>query len=86
MDAAKTGTEEAERAAGDTKGDVAELIRKLKSPDRAVRAKAAAALRQLDPPTGALIGAVFGAGDINSQVAIMKIMRRPGRRKRAASR
>ena len=84
---AKTGPEQVERAAGDPKGDVAELIRRLKSPDRAVRARAAAALRRLDPRRpGQLIGAVFGAGDVDSQVEIMKIMRRPGRRTRAASR
>ena len=83
---AKTETEHVERAAGDPKGNLAELIQRLKSPDRAVRAKAAAALRRLDPPTGALIGAVFGAGDVALQVELMKIMRRPGRRNRAAAR
>ncbi len=84
---AKTGPEEVERAAGDPKGDVAELIRRLRSPDRAVRARAAAALRRLDPPpTWELIGALFSAGDVDFQVEIMKIMRRPGRRTGAASR
>ena len=84
---AKIGAAQVERAAGDPKGDVAELIRRLKSPDRAVRARAAAALRRLDPPpTWELIGALFSAGAVDFQVEIMKIMRRPGRRKRAASR
>lgn len=87
MDAAKARSEEVERAAGDPKEDVAELIRRLKSPDRATRARAAAALRRLDPPpTWELIGALFGAGDVDFQVEIMKIMRRPGRRTRATSR
>ncbi len=87
MDAAKTGTEEVERAAGDPKGDVAELIRRLKSPDRAARAKAAAALRRLDPPPSwELIGALSGAGGADLQVEIMKVIRRMGRRTRPASR
>ncbi len=83
---AKIGPEEVERAAGDPKGDVVELIRRLKSPHKAVRAKAAAALRRLNPPTWALIGALFGAGDVDFQVEIMKVMRGLGRRTRAASR
>ncbi len=87
MGAAKTGTEEVERAAGDPKGDVAELIRRLKSPDRVIRAKAAAALRRLDPPpTWELFEAMIRAEDASYQAEIMKIMRRPGRRTRAASR
>ncbi len=84
---AKIGAAQVERAAGDPKEDVVELIRRLKSPGRAVRARAGAALRRLDPPpTWALIGALFGAGDVDFQVEIMKIMRRPGRRTGAASR
>ena len=84
---AKPGPAKVERAAGDPKGDVAGLIRRLKSPDRAVRARAAAALRRLDPPpTWELIGALSCTGDVDFQVEIMKIMRRPGRRTRAASR
>ncbi len=83
----KIGAAQVERAAGDPKGDVAELIRRLKSPDRAVRARAAAALRRLDPPpTWELIGALSSVGDVDFQVEIMKIMRRPGRRTRASSR
>ncbi len=83
---AKTGTEQAERAAGDPKGDVAELIRRLKSPDRAARARAAAALRRLDPPpTWELFKAMIRTEDVDLQVEIMKIMRRPGRRTGAAS-
>ncbi len=84
---AKIGPEEVERAAGDPKGDVAGLIRRLKSPDRAVRTRAAAALRRLDPPpTWELIGALFCTGDTDLQVEIMKIMRRPGKRTGPASR
>ncbi len=84
---AKIGAAQVERAAGDPKGDVAELIRRLKSPDRAVRARAAAALRRLDPPpTWELIGALSSAGDVDFQVEIMKVMRGLGRRTRAASR
>ena len=83
---AKTGPEHVEGAAGDPKGNIAELIQRLKSPDRVIRAKAAAALRRLDPPAWQLIGAVFGAGDVDSQVEIMKIMRRLGRRNRAGTR
>ncbi|MEO6808903.1 MAG: hypothetical protein ABI353_07305 [Isosphaeraceae bacterium] len=84
---AKIKAEQVERAIEDSKGDVADLIRRLKSPDRAVRARAAADLRRLDPPpTWELIGALFGTGDVDFQVEIMKIMRRPGRRTKAASR
>lgn len=84
---AKIGAEQVERAAGDPKGNVVELIRSLKSPDRAVRARAAAALRRLDPPpTWALLGALFCSEDADFQVEIMKIMRRPGKRTRPASR
>lgn len=73
-------------AAENQKEDVAELICKLKSPDGVVRARAAAALRRLDPPPWVLLGAVFGVGDGDLQVAMMKVMRRTGRRTRAASR
>ncbi len=84
---AKIGAAQVESAAGNPKGTAAELIPLLKSPSRAVRARAAAALRRLDPPpTWELIGALFGAGDPDFQVEIMKIMRRPGKRTRAASR
>lgn len=84
---AKIGPAQVERAAGDPKGDVAGLIRRLKSPDRAVRARAAAALRRLDPPpTWVLLGALFCSEDADFQVEIMKIMRRPGKCTRPASR
>jgi len=84
---AKIGPAQVERAAGDPKEDVAGLIQRLKSPDRAVRARAAAALRRLDPqPTWALLGALFCTGDTDLQVEIMKVMRRPGKRTGPASR
>ena len=84
---AKIGAAQVERAAGDPKEDVADLIRRLKSPDRAVRARAAAALRRLDPPpTWELFKALIRAEDASDQVEIMKVMRGPGRRTKAASR
>ena len=84
---AKIGPEQVERAAEDPKGDVAELIRRLKSPDRGVRAKAGAALCRLDPlPTWELFKAMISTEDASDQVEIMKIMRQPGRRNGAASR
>ncbi len=83
---AKIRAAQVERAAGNPKEHVAELIRSLKSPDGAVRAGAAAALRRLDPPTWELLGAVFGGGDVDLEIALLKVMRRPVRRSRAASR
>ncbi len=84
---AKIGAEQVERATGDPKGNVVELIRRLKSPDRAVRARAAAALRRLyPPPTWELIGALSCTGDADFQVELMKVMRRLGRRTGPASR
>ena len=81
---AKIGPEEIERATEDPNKMVVELIRRLKSPVKAVRARASAALRRLDPPpTWVLLGALFCSEDADFQVEIMK---RPGKRTRPTSR
>ena len=65
---AKAGTEHVGRAAGDPKGDVADLIRQLRSPAQGGPRRASAALRRLDPPPAwELIGALGAPGTRTSR-------------------
>ena len=75
MDAAKTGTGEVERAVAGIKRATVKLINLLKSPDAAVRAAAADALRGLDPPPVLdMITSLLGARDANFQVEIIRVL------------
>jgi hypothetical protein len=75
MDTAKIGPQQVERAVAGIKRATVKLIDLLKSPDEAVRAGAADALRGLDPPPILdMITSLFKARDTAFQVEIIKVL------------
>jgi HEAT repeat protein len=75
MDATRRAVTEVERAIQAHKRALAQLINLLKSPDGAVRAGAADALRGLDPPpVWDLIRALIKARDTRFRVEIIRVL------------
>ena len=75
MNATSRSGNEVDRALASVKRALAQLINLLKSPDEAVRAGAADALRGLDPPpVRDLIGALIGVRDARFRVEIIRVL------------
>jgi HEAT repeat protein len=75
MNATSRSGNEVDRALASVKRALAQLINLLKSPDEAVRAGAADALRGLDPPpVWDLIGALIKARDTRFRVEIIRVL------------
>ena len=75
MNATSRSGNEVDRALASVKRALAQLINLLKSPDEAVRAGAADALRGLDPPpVRDLIGALTKARDARFRVEIIRVL------------
>ena len=75
MNATSRSENEVARALASVKRALAQLINLLKSPDEAVRAGAADALRGLDPPpVWDLIGALIKARDTKFRVEIIRVL------------
>jgi HEAT repeat protein len=75
MNATSRSGNEVDRALASVKRSMAQLINLLKSPDEAVRAGAADALRGLDPPpVRDLIGALIKARDARFRVEIIRVL------------
>ena len=75
MNAARKGTEDVERAVAGIERATNKLINLLRSPDAAVRAATADALRALDPPPVLeMIASLLKARDTSFQVEIIRVL------------